>query len=51
LVNGQTVRENLHVGKDTHTEAIMRNSRMHTTNKRFAGYELEDKLDLGMTSL
>jgi len=51
LVNGQTVRENLHVDKDSHTEAIRRSSRMHTANKRLAGYKLEDKLDLGITSL
>jgi len=40
LINSQTVRENLHVDKDTHTETIRRSSRMHTANKRLAKYEL-----------
>jgi len=51
LVNGQIVRETLHVDKDTRTEAIKRSNIMRIANKRLAGYELGDKHDLGMTFL
>ena len=41
LVNGQTVRKSLHVDEGTHTEGIRRSSRIRTTNKRLAGYDLK----------
>ena len=48
LVNGQTVRKSLHMDEGTHTEGIRRSSRIRTTNKRLAGYDLRRKHDLGM---
>jgi len=50
LVNGQTVRKSLHVDQGTPTEGIRRSSRIRTTNKRLAGYDLRGRHDLGMTS-
>jgi len=50
LVNGQSVRKSLHVDEGTHTEGIRRSSRIRTTHKRLAGYDLRGMHDLGMTS-